>query len=61
MFAYVPVAAIAPAPTSPAIALDAAAIDALTAQFTANKNQADQLLLNVVSSEAFRFVAPNKG
>ena len=45
----------------PAITLDAAAINALSAQFSANKNQADQLLLNVVSSEAFRFVAPSKG
>jgi hypothetical protein len=45
----------------PAIALDDDAINGLAAQFAANKNQADQLLLNVVSSEAFRFVAPNKG
>ena len=41
-----------------AIALDGDAINALAAQFAANKNQADQLLLSVVSSEAFRFVAP---
>lgn len=45
----------------PAISLDGAAVNALAAQFSAGKNQADQLLLNVVSSEAFRFVAPNKG
>ena len=45
----------------PAISLDAAAIDTLATQFATNKNQADQLLLGVVSSEAFRFVQPNKG
>jgi hypothetical protein len=45
----------------PAINLDAAAIDALAKQFASNQNQADQLLLNVVSSESFRFVQPSKG
>ena len=45
----------------PAIALDLDAVNQLAAQFASNKNQADQLLLSVVSSEAFRFVLPNKG
>ena len=35
---------------------DTAALNALTAQFTASGNRADKLLVNLVSSDAFRFV-----
>jgi hypothetical protein len=41
-----------------AIDLDAAAIDNLTTQFAAAGNRVDQLLISLVSSDSFRFVAP---
>src|SRR5580658_3305474 len=39
---------------------DTAALNALTAQFTASGNRADKLLVNLVSSDAFRFVQPSQ-
>jgi hypothetical protein len=39
---------------------DTAALNALTAQFTASGNRADKLLVNLVSSDAFRFVQPRQ-
>jgi hypothetical protein len=44
-----------------AITLDDTAIMALAKQFSDGQNHADQLLLNLVSSDSFRFVAPSKG
>ena len=44
-----------------ALDLDSAAIAALAKQFAASQNHADQLLVDMVSSDAFRFVAPSKG
>jgi hypothetical protein len=43
-----------------AIDVDGPALNALAKQFSASKNRVDQLLLNLVSSEAFRFVEPIK-
>ncbi len=40
---------------------DSAAIAALAKQFATNQNHADQLLLDMVSSDSFRFVTPSKG
>jgi hypothetical protein len=39
---------------------DAPALDALAAAFAANGNRVDRLLADVVSSDAFRFVTPDK-
>ncbi len=39
---------------------DTAALNALTAQFTASGNRADKLLINVAGSDAFRFVQPSQ-
>ncbi len=41
-----------------AIDRDAAAIDSLTTQFATAGNRVDQLLVSLVSSDSFRFVAP---
>jgi hypothetical protein len=38
--------------------VDAAVIDALAARFVGAQNHADQLLVDLSSSEAFRFVEP---
>jgi hypothetical protein len=43
-----------------AIDVDGPALNALAKQFASSKNRVDQLLLNLVSSEAFRFVEPIK-
>jgi hypothetical protein len=40
------------------VGVDSAALDSLAAQFAASGNRADQLILNVVTHEAFRFVEP---
>ncbi len=45
----------------PAITLDAAALDLLSAGFTSSENRVDQLLIALVESEAFRFVEPSAG
>lgn len=45
----------------PAVAVDDDAIQALAKDFANNQNHADALLMSIVSSEAFRFVLPNKG
>jgi Protein of unknown function (DUF1592)/Protein of unknown function (DUF1588)/Protein of unknown function (DUF1595)/Protein of unknown function (DUF1585)/Protein of unknown function (DUF1587) len=39
---------------------DGLALDALARSFAANNNRVDQLLVDLVSSEAFRFVQPSK-
>jgi hypothetical protein len=41
-----------------AITVDAAALDALANQFGASGHHVDQLLVELVSSDAFRFVTP---
>ena len=43
-----------------AVQADAAILDTLASGFAASGNKADQLLLSLVSSDAFRFVEPNK-
>jgi hypothetical protein len=43
-----------------AVQADAAILDTLASGFAANGNKADQLLLSLVSSDAFRFVEPNQ-
>jgi hypothetical protein len=43
-----------------AIDVDGPALNALAKQFASSKNRVDQLLVNLVSSEAFRFVEPIK-
>jgi len=44
-----------------ALDLDAAALSALAKQFAMSGNHADELLLDVISSDSFRFVAPSQG
>jgi PAS domain-containing protein len=44
-----------------AIDLDAPTVATLAKQFAASGNHADELLLNVISSDSFRFVLPGKG
>ncbi len=44
-----------------ALDVDSAAIAALAKQFVIDQNHADQLLVDMVSSDSFRFVAPSKG
>ncbi len=43
-----------------AVQADAAILDTLASGFAASGNKADQLMLSLVSSDAFRFVEPNK-
>jgi hypothetical protein len=43
-----------------AVQADAAILDKLASDFAAGGNKADQLLLNLVSSEPFRFVEPSQ-
>lgn len=43
-----------------AVDVDSAALASLTSEFGASGNRADQLLVALVSSEAFRFVEPSK-
>ena len=43
-----------------AIDVDGPALNALAKQFGESGNRVDQLLLNLVNSEAFRFVEPVK-
>jgi hypothetical protein len=43
-----------------AVQADAAILDTLASGFAASGNKADQLLLSLVSTDAFRFVEPNK-
>ena len=43
-----------------AITLDGTALDHLSEQFAAGGNKVDQLLVNLVTSDSFRFVEPPK-
>lgn len=44
-----------------AIDLDGAAVSALATKFASSGNRADELLLSVIASDSFRFVAPGTG
>jgi len=44
-----------------ALDLDGAALSALATQFAQSGNHADELLMDVITSDSFRFVVPSKG